>query len=403
MKRKMFAILSIAVTLVFCMSLTFNSLAVTESDKKNLQDKINQAKDELSDIQDSKSDAQSELESLTIQVQEAENELASLKARVSELNDSIQEKQDEITKGEEEIKEKEELLRKRMVAMYKLGDTSYLDVLLASENLFDFLSRYSMIQSIAKYDTNAINELEKKKEALEKDKAELEADKQEVETVKAEQEKKSIELTDLKNKKQKEVDSLSDEEKKKQEDIDSYNAAMVKVNEELQRAWEKAQEEIKKNNGGSSNGSSGLKFDGSFIWPCNNKIVTSTVKNRWGRKHKGIDIGARYESVYASASGYAYNAYDRNGYGTYIMIFHGSGYVSLYGHLNSSHVSNGQYVSQGQVIATSGNSGGSTGPHLHFELRQATSISQFFSKSPLNPLDYLPGGYTLAAGATTES
>ena len=78
MKRKMFAILSIAVILVFCMSLTFNSLAVTESDKKNLQDKINQAKDELSDIQDSKSDAQSELESLTIQVQEAENELASL-------------------------------------------------------------------------------------------------------------------------------------------------------------------------------------------------------------------------------------------------------------------------------------------------------------------------------------
>ena len=290
-----------------------------------------------------------------------------------------------------------------MVAMYKLGDTSYLDVLLASENLFDFLSRYSMIQSIAKYDTNAINELEKKKEALENDKAELEADKQEVETVKAEQEKKSIELTDLKNKKQKEVDSLSAEEKKKQEDIDSYNAAMVKVNEELQRAWEKAQEEIKKNNGGSSNGSSGLKFDGSFIWPCNNKIVTSTVKNRWGRMHKGIDIGARYESVYASASGYAYNAYDRNGYGTYIMVFHGSGYVSLYGHLSSSHVSNGQYVSQGQVIATSGNSGGSTGPHLHFELRQATSISQFFSKSPLNPLDYLPGGYTLAAGATTES
>ncbi len=87
--------------------------------------------------------------------------------------------------------------------MYKLGDTSYLDVLLASENLFDFLSRYSMIQSIAKYDTNAINELEKKKEALENDKAELEADKQEVETVKAEQEKKSIELTELKNKKQK--------------------------------------------------------------------------------------------------------------------------------------------------------------------------------------------------------
>ena len=175
---------------------------------------------------------------------------------------------------------------------------------------------------------------------------------------------------------------------------------MDDVNKKLEEAFKKAQEQIKNNN---NNGSDGLKFNGSFIWPCNNKIVTSTVKKRWGRLHKGIDIGASYESVYASATGYAYNAYDRNGYGVYIMVFHGSGYVTLYGHLSKSHVSDGQLVKQGQVIATSGNSGGSTGAHLHFEIRQATSISQFFSKSPLNPLDYLPGGYKLASGATTES
>ena len=119
--------------------------------------------------------------------------------------------------------------------------------------------------------------------------------------------------------------------------------------------------------------------------------------------HKGIDIGASYENVYASATGYAYNAYDRYGYGTYIMVFHGSGYVTLYGHLSASRVSNGQYVTQGQVIAQSGNTGSSTAPHLHFEIRQASSTTEFFSKSPLNPLDYLPGGYTLAAGAATES
>ena len=403
MKTKFVAIFMIAIMLIFIMGVTYEAFAASESDKKELQDKINQAKGELSDIQDSKSDAQTELQSLTIKVQDAENELNGLKAQLEEVNSSIKEKEAEIDKEEKEIKEKDELLRERMVAMYKLGDTSYLDVLLASENIFDFLSRYSMIQSIAKYDTNAINELEEKKKNLENDKVELESKKKEVETLKAQQEKKSVELSELKSQKQKEVDSLTAEEKKKQEDIDSYNAAMDRVNKELEEAYRKAQEQIKNNGGSSSNGSNGLKFDGSFIWPCNNKIVTSTVKRRWGRWHKGIDIGASYESVYASASGYAYNAYDRNGYGTYIMVFHGGGYVSLYGHLSSSHVSNGQYVSQGQVIATSGNSGGSTGAHLHFELRQATSVSQFFSKSPLNPLDYLPGGYTLAAGATTES
>ena len=171
---------------------------------------------------------------------------------------------------------------------------------------------------------------------------------------------------------------------------------MVRVNQELEEAARKAQEAMQ-SNGGS--GSAGLKFDGSFIWPCNNKIVTSRMKYRWGRWHKGIDIGASYENVYAAASGYVYNAYDKNGYGTYLMIFHGDGYVTLYGHLSSSHVSDGQYVTQGQVIATSGNSGSSTGPHLHFEIRKATSISSFFSNSALDPLDYLPGGYTLAPGA----
>ena len=85
------------------------------------------------------------------------------------------------------------------------------------------------------------------------------------------------------------------------------------------------------------------------------------------------------------------------------MVFHGGGYVTLYGHLSSSHVSNGQYVSQGQVIATSGNTGASQGAHLHFEIRQASSIADFFNKFPLNPLDYLPGGWTSTPGAFTES
>ena len=93
--------------------------------------------------------------------------------------------------------------------------------------------------------------------------------------------------------------------------------------------------------------------------------------------------------------GYAYNDTNPGGYGIYIMIIHGGGYVTLYGHLNSSHISNGQYVSQGQVIATSGNSGGSTGAHLHFEIRKASSRADFFGNNWLNPLDYLPGGYTM--------
>ena len=398
-------ILSVLVVFVFFITLSCDVIAASEADKKELQNQIDKAKSELSDISDNKDDAESELDKINSQVEDVQNEIASLKTQISDLNSQIEAKQSEIAAEEKEIEAKNELLKQRMVALYEAGDTSYLDVLFNSEDLIDFISGYSAIQTILEADTKLINDLEAKKEQLEADQKSLEESKQKVEDLKNTQEIKNATLVSLQASKQAEVDKLSAEEKEKQSEIEKYNAAMVRVNQELEEAYKKAQDQIKNNTGnsGNSSGEDGLQFDGSFIWPCNNKIVTSTVKRRWGRWHKGIDIAASYESVYASASGYAYNAYDKNGYGTYIMVFHGSGYVSLYGHLSSSHVSNGQYVKQGQVIATSGNSGGSTGAHLHFELRQATSVSQFFSKSPLNPLDYLPGGYTLAAGATTES
>ena len=87
------------------------------------------------------------------------------------------------------------------------------------------------------------------------------------------------------------------------------------------------------------------------------------------------------------------------------MIVHGDGYITLYGHLSASKITSGQFVKQGQVIATSGNSGASQGAHLHFEIRKCKSISQMFTSGNnyLNPLDYLPGGYTMAAGAATPS
>ncbi len=398
MKEKCLALFVIFVTLILICSATLSSYAVTEADKNALQNKINSAEGELNTITSNKDTAESQLESLTNQVAEVQNEIANLKAQLDELNTSIAEKQAEIDDKEEEIKRKDELLKQRMVALYELGDTTYLDVLLNSSSILDFLSNYSIIQQIVETDTAFMDELEEMKQTFEQEKENLESDKLKVEELKVAQEVKSAQLKTLQEQKQAEVDKLSEDEKAKQAEIDSYNEAMIEVNKALEEAYKQAQDQIT-----SSSGGTGLKFDGTFIWPCDNRYVTSTVKQRWGRMHKGIDIAASYESVYASASGYAYNAYDKNGYGTYIMIFHGSGYVTLYGHLSSSKVYNGQYVSQGEVIAISGNSGSSTGAHLHFEIRQATSVSEFFSKSPLNPLDYLPGGYTLAPGATTAS
>lgn len=121
----------------------------------------------------------------------------------------------------------------------------------------------------------------------------------------------------------------------------------------------------------------------SLIRPVSG-TVTSRFGARWGRSHKGVDIGApKGTTIVAAASGtvtisqYGYNG----GYGNYIIISHGNGVQTLYGHCNSLLVSAGTYVSQGQAIATVGNTGDSTGNHLHLEIR-VNGVAQ-------NPQNYL--------------
>ncbi len=115
---------------------------------------------------------------------------------------------------------------------------------------------------------------------------------------------------------------------------------------------------------------------GTFIWPVPNTYnVTSYYGYRWGTIHEGIDIsnGVTDEAIVASDGGtVTWAGWDDSGYGYYVIIDHGNGYSTLYGHCNSVYVSQGEYVSQGQTIAGMGNTGYSTGTHLHFEIREGS-------------------------------
>ncbi len=402
-KKILLTILSILTVFILISSVAVKSYAALSDDKKDVQDKIDQTKNELSGISDDKDEAETELQKLTNQVTEVQRQLDTLNAQIEDLNDSISDKQKEIEDEEAEIQKKDKLLKDRMVALYEVGETSYLDVLFNSENLLDFLSNYSIIQQIVENDTNLINELEDQKQQLEEDKKSLEEDKAKVQSTKADQEVKRAELSALQEKKQSEVNKLSADEKAKQDELDAYNAKLKEIDNAIAEALRKAQEEEKKNN--ASTGGNGSSFDGTFAWPLDYspRRVTSRMKYRWGRWHKGIDIGTNAETgkrVVAAASGtVVYSAYQAGtssnvGYGNYLIIYHGNGYCSLYAHMNSKAVSTGQKVSQGQLIGYSGNTGG-VAPHLHFEIRKATSVGDFFGNNWLNPLDYLPGGYTI--------
>lgn len=121
---------------------------------------------------------------------------------------------------------------------------------------------------------------------------------------------------------------------------------------------------------------------GKFKWPTSRGSVTSPYGKRWGRMHEGIDIGLPIGSqVKASDGGKVTFSGYRNGYGLCVIINHGGGYSTLYGHCSKLLVKNGESVFQGQMIAKSGNTGRSTGPHLHFEVQK--------NGNPQNPTKFL--------------
>lgn len=403
MKKKiLLIILTLLTVFTLLSSMIIPSYAALEDDKEDVQNKINEAKNELNDISENKDEAETELQKLTNQVVEVQREVDSLGAQIDNLNNSINDKQKEIEEEEAEIERKDKLLKDRMVALYEEGEASFLDVLFNSDNLLDFLSNYSIIQQIVETDTALLETLEKQKKQLEEDKSKLETDKQEVENKQAEQKIKRAQLKTLQEKKQADVNKLSADEKAKQKELDEYNAKLKEIDDAIAKALQEAYEKEQSTGNGSN-------FDGTFAWPLDYspRRVTSRMKFRWGRWHKGIDIGTNAENgkrVVAAASGtIVWSTYQSGtsaspGYGNYLIIYHGNGYCSLYAHMSSKIVSTGQNVSQGQLIGYSGNTGG-VAPHLHFEIRRATSISNFFGNNWLDPLDYLPGGYTLASGA----
>ena len=375
--------------------------ATSTSDLYNEKDEINAQKREVEEKKDAVDEQLSatmqEISKLDESISSVQEEIDNLNIQIDALEESIGEKEEELEKKQAEHDKNEDLMEDRLVVMYETGENTFLDMLFNSENIVEFISSYYTLSQITQCDKELLESIENEQKEIEETKKQLEEEKEELDSVKTERVTKNNLLKSQKAERETVASTLSAEEKALQSEIDNYNAQVAKIENQIQAALRAAQEQMDSSNG------DGLNFDGSFIWPCDNRTITSGVKQRWGRWHKGIDIGARYAPVYASASGYAYTLTNPGGYGLYILIVHGDGWCTLYGHLDSYGVSYGQYVSQGQVIATSGNTGSSTGPHLHFEIRKASSLSSYFSTSFENPLNYLSGGWTSTAGAFTAS
>lgn len=412
-------VIIIAITVVAqCNSFAANTTSQLNSDKESNNKEINNAQADLKEVQGQKSKAVSEVESLDNKITSYENDIDAINGNISNLSSDIEAGEAEIQKLESEYKEMEGLSAERLVLMYEDANSSYIDFLLSSESLTDFLSKYYMVSELASYDTDLLEKNAAKKKELEEQKAKLEANKTELETSKIQKEKAQSELETAKGEKAKQVAELSGEEKEIQAHIDQLKEDNKVIDAQIAAVQAQIQAEIQKqkaakkssssksssSNSGSSSSSSSSDEDeedddsgsggtssSGFIRPVSGYSVTTGWYYSSGALHGAVDFsgsGISGKPVFAVADGIVVTtAALTSSYGNYIIIAHYNGLYTLYAHgqAGSIAVSQGQKVSQGQQIMRVGSTGNSTGPHLHFEVR--TSPGKYANR--VNPLNYL--------------
>ena len=320
--------------------------------------------DQLAGVENQKEEVTNELTEVTKKVEEAQ-------AEVEELQADIEVKESEITIAAGEIEDlkldmsaREEGLNDRLRAMYKNGSVGYLDVLLGSNSISEFLNNVEMIQRIFRNDQDTLKFLEEQHDVLEEKQHVLENEKAELDKQKAKQAEKQEALETSKGELQAQLDAINAEADRISAEIKARQEALAQ-----QQAQQQQQEQ---GNEGTEGGYSG----GALQWPCNSTIITSEFGYRihpltgiW-TGHTGIDIGCNmYEPIYAAESGTVILAEEYGGYGNAVVIDHGNGLTTLYGHNEELYVSVGQKVSRGETIAGAGSTGWSTGPPLDFEVR----------------------------------
>lgn len=401
--------------------------AANEAEIERLQKEMDEIDGDISQMEEEqrllqeKIDLQNEnIEIVNTKINDLSNRIADKEEKIEELKVDIANKQDDIDEGLEQFKE-------RLRAMYVSGNDSLASALVGATDFYDMLSRIELISQIAKHDDELIDSLKTQLEQFEEAQAQLDIEKQELDADLQEQETYKQELNaaivELNNDYQESQDYIERQEAEKasmQKDIDSYeadNAAMdaeiEKINEIARQKAEEArlareaeeaaaqEEESYSYGGGESSDSSSyddsyddssssqtvVETGGSLAWPVPGFYsISSGYGYRWGSLHAGIDIaggGIHGASIVAADSGTVVlvqtgctHDYGKDsscgcngGYGNYVMIDHGNGITTLYGHCAAVYVSAGQTVSRGETIASVGSTGWSTGNHCHFEVR----------------------------------
>lgn len=364
---------------------------------QDLQGQIDSSRLEQENWQQVIEDVSAKLKQIQADLDAANARLQSIQTKQAEINAQIAQTQNEIVKMEAYLKTRQDVLNRRVRAIYMHGQLNYLEVILGANSFSDFANRVELLKRVIRSDYNLILEIQKQKAAIEAKKAQLEEDKRQLDALAAEAEKTRQEIAKKKAEQQKVLDAAKSNKAAATQMEQDLNAQLASVRNLIQQrlaaaeaARQAAQQQAASDDEGGGGGGSDDNYvqgTGAMGWPCSGPI-TSPFGYRthpiFGTTifHAGIDIGVDYGTpIHAADSGVVVYSGWISGYGNAVIIDHGGGISTLYGHNQSLAVSEGQSVSKGSVIAYAGSTGNSTGPHCHFEVD--------VNGSPVNPMGYL--------------
>ena len=287
--------------------------------------------------------------------------------KITLLDNMIAENNASIADLEEEIDKDYEIFRQRARASYMSGDSSTISLLLGADSFSDFLMKADITARVAENDREIIAGLEANIAELEKLQQENEANKADLNESKGTLDEKKQQLNGQVSQIQGQI-----------EDIDALQKQYEANKAEIDKMMAQVQSEI--NDIYASYESQGEYTGGVMTWPVPGYTgITSYYGWRFNNTdfHTGIDISGSNiygRNIVAAADGVVIKAQETYvqgvGYGRYLIIDHGGNISTLYGHTSQLLVSEGDHVTRGQAIAKVGSTGWSTGPHLHFEVRE---------------------------------
>ena len=361
------------------------SLQEAQDEKAQLEKALKEAQGTIEDLKDSKGDIESKVTELNQQLIDISARITDLENQLTAKSEDIQETKDELAGAKEREAQQYADMKVRIQFMYENGQTSYLEALLSSRNISEFLNSADYIAQIQSYDRQKLTEYQDTVESIVNLEAQLEQEYTDLEALKSTVESNKATVAAMMRQKESELADISGDIEDAQSDADYY-AAEIQAQEELIAAIKRAEAE-KAAAGVEEHPYTG----GAFRWPCPSSTrVTSDYGTRVSpmsgasSNHKGIDIGASAGvDIIAAADGTVTAASYSSAAGNYVMIDHGGGLYTVYMHASSLLVSPGQTVSAGDVIAKVGSTGISTGSHLHFGVS--------LNGSYVSPWSYLGG------------